>query len=78
MVQELETEFEGMDVSEVCGMLSFCGSEEVDHSPAISDEMIEFINSSQKLWVSGRNDKLDAATKEDVKAWLGTVVDPDV
>jgi len=78
LVQELEQTLEGMDATEICGMLKFCSQEEPDYSPAISDEMIDYINSSQTMWKSGRNIKFDSATKEDVKQWLGTVVDPDV
>lgn len=78
VLDKLDQETTQLDAEEVCSLLKLCVEEEKDLRPLHSEEIINEINNSQNLWVAGVNEKFKDSTMEDVKKYLGTVVDPDV
>lgn len=67
-----------LDSEDVCKMLTLCVEEQPDFRLVNDPEMINTINSSQDMWTAGFNSQFETHTQDDVKAYLGTVVDPDV
>lgn len=63
---------------QLCSAIRLCVEEPQDLRPALNLDLIAEVNSAQSLWTAGVNDKLQGASMDDVKGWLGTVVDSDI
>jgi len=70
--------FLDLPADQLCSYVRMCVEEDYDGTPASDEAFIAQINASQSLWTAGVNAKFADATYDDVKGWLGTVVDPDV
>lgn len=62
----------------VCNFLKLCVEEPSDNTPAQRDELIEMINTTQSSWTAGVNDKFKDHTNDDVKKYLGAIIDKDI
>lgn len=77
-LEEMLEKVDDLDTTEVCSLFQLCKEDEKDFRPVATQEIVDEINMSQDTWTAGFNEKFVDSSMEDVKAYLGAVVDEDV
>lgn len=69
---------DSFDAGQICDFLKQCPTDKEDDRKIITEEFINEINAIQSSWTAGSNDKFADSSMDDVKKYLGAIIEPDL